>query len=90
MKSQSVFQRTLQALLITGISIVAFAPAHAENPVKVTADNYVRAESDFQMKVYVENLDCFGEFTHSRKPYDVENQVTVRGNRDTRPKRVVS
>ena len=25
----------------------------------------------------------FGKFTHSRKPYDVENQVTVRANRDT-------
>ena len=35
------------------------------------------------MKGYIENLDCFGKFTHSRKPYDVENQVTVRGNRDT-------
>ena len=43
-------------MLITGISIFAFAPAHAENPVQVTADNYVRAESDFQMKAYVKNL----------------------------------
>jgi hypothetical protein len=56
MNTQSKLYRTLQALLITGISIFAFAPAHAENPVQVTADNYVRAESDFQMKVYVKNL----------------------------------
>jgi hypothetical protein len=70
-------------LLITGISIFALAPAHAADPVKVTADNYVRAESDFQMKGYIKKFDCFGKFTHSRKPYDVENQVTVRGNRDT-------
>ena len=51
--------------------------------LKVTAHNYVHAETDFQMKGYIENLDCFGKFTHSRKPYDVENQVTMRGNRDT-------
>ncbi|MDH3770477.1 MAG: DUF1214 domain-containing protein, partial [Nitrospirota bacterium] len=83
MKTTSKFQRTLQALLITGISIFAFAPAHAADPVQVTADNYVRAESDFQMKGYIDKLDCFGKFTHSRKPYDVNNQVTIRANMDT-------
>ena len=52
-------------------------------PGKVTSHNYVRAETDFQMKGYIEKLDCFGKLHHSRKPYDVDNQVTVRGNRDT-------
>ncbi len=83
MKTHSALQRTLQALFITGISIFALAPALAEDPVQVTADNYVRAETDFQMKGYIENLNCFGTFNHSRKPYDADNQVTVRGNRDT-------
>jgi hypothetical protein len=83
MKTRLNLQRTLQALLITGISIFAVAPAHAQDLVPATADNYVRAESDFQMKVYVENLKNFGKFHHYRKPYDVDNQVTVRGNRDT-------
>ena len=32
---------------------------------------------------YIENLGCFGKFIHLRKPYDVNNQVTVRANRDT-------
>jgi len=71
------------ALLLAGISIFVLAPALAEELVQVTAENYVRAESDFQMRGYIENLDCFGKLHHSRKPYDVENQVTVRGNRDT-------
>jgi hypothetical protein len=83
MKTQSILQRTLQALFITGISIFALAPALAEDIVQVTADNYVRAESDFQMKSYIENFNCFGKLHHSRKPYDENNQVTVRGNRDT-------
>ena len=61
MKTQAALQRTLQALLITGISIFALAPAHAEDLVKVTADNYVRAETDFQMKGYVETMDCLGQ-----------------------------
>jgi hypothetical protein len=83
MNTQSKLHRTLQALFITGISSLAFAPAHAQDLVQVTANNYVRAESDFQMKGYIENLDCFGKLHHNRKPYDVNNQVTVRGNRDT-------
>jgi len=57
-------------------------PTPAAAP-KVTPLNYVRAESDFQMKSYIEQLGCFGKFVHSRRPYDVHNQLTVRGNRDT-------
>ncbi len=83
MNTQSFLQIALQALLIIGISIFALTPALASDAVKVTADNYVRAESDFQMKGYIESFNCFGKFHHSRKPYDVDNQVTVRGNRDT-------
>ena len=35
MNTTSILQRTLQALLITGISIFALAPAHAEDPAPV-------------------------------------------------------
>jgi len=82
-KSLLKLQRTLTALLTTGISVFALAPAHAEDLVKVTADNYVRAESDVQMKGYAEAMDAFGKFAVNRKHYAVDNQVTVRGNRDT-------
>ncbi len=67
------------AVLLLGVA----GPALAQDPVKVNADNYVRAESDFQMKGYIESYKCFGKFHHNRKPYDVENQITIRGNRDT-------
>jgi len=50
---------------------------------EVSVSNYVRSESDFQMSEYVRIYHCFGVLVHSRKPYDVMNQVTVRGNRDT-------
>jgi hypothetical protein len=35
------------------------------------------------MRGYIEKFNCFGKFAIGRKPYDVNNQVTVRGNRDT-------
>ena len=59
------------------------AEATTADAVKVTADNYVRAESDVQMKGYAEAMDAFGKFAVNRKHYAVDNQVTVRGNRDT-------
>jgi hypothetical protein len=50
---------------------------------KVTINNYVRAETDLQMRTYIEKMDCFGKFTHVRGAYDVTSKVTVRPNRDT-------
>ena len=82
MNTQSRLQRTLQVLFITGISIFALAPAYAADADKVTAENYVRAESDLQMKLWIETLDNFGKFHHNREPYE-EKRVTVRGNQDT-------
>ena len=63
MKTTLKWQRTLQALLVTGISIFGLAPAHAEDAVKVTAGNYVRAETNLQIKGYVETIFLFpGKF----------------------------
>ncbi len=52
MQTPATLQRTLQALFINGISIFALAPAFAADTIEVTANNYVRAESDFQMRGY--------------------------------------
>jgi hypothetical protein len=68
---------------VLAIPCVSGQAALAEDVVKVTADNYVRAETDYQVKTYVDKLGCFGKFFHNREPYDVDNQVTVRANRDT-------
>ena len=73
----------LRTLLLVGASAVTLTPAFAEAPQTVTSDNYVRAESDFQMRGYAEEPYTFGQLFHSREPYNVDNQVTVRGNRDT-------
>ena len=49
----------------------------------VDAYNFVRAETDMQMKGYSSAPFTFGQFTHGRKAYDVNHQVTLSGNRDT-------
>ncbi len=83
MEKRATLKSTLTRLAI--ISMLAFSgvPVLAADPVEVTAGNYVRAESDFQMTGYIELYNSFGKFEHFRKPYDVDNQVTIRGNRDT-------
>jgi len=83
MKNKSVLQRSLQGLAIAGLSIFAMATAYAADALKVTPFNYVRAETDFQMKSYIDKFNCFQKFVHVREPYDVNGQVTVRGQRDT-------
>ena len=83
MNTSSKLHRQLKALLITGITVCGLAPAYAAVAPRVTADNYVRAESDIQMRGYIEKLNNFGKFAHLRELYDVNNQVTVRANRDT-------
>ncbi|MGB5847731.1 MAG: DUF1214 domain-containing protein [Ignavibacteriaceae bacterium] len=92
MKTISKLYQIPSVLLIALLSIFALTPAHAQfgltkvdklDYVKVTANNYVRAESDMQMKVYIEKFGCFGKLHHNRAAYDVNNQITIRGNRDT-------
>ncbi len=58
-----------------------YAPAWDAQAPHVDAFNYVRAETDLQMKGY--GARGFGKFAHSRKGYDVDHQITLSGNRDT-------
>lgn len=51
--------------------------------IPVTIANYIRAESDAQFKAYAEKAGGVGKIMHFRVPYPVENQTTIRGNRDT-------
>ena len=55
----------------------------AADAPEVTIRNYVRAETDLQMRTYIQNMDAFGKFAHVREAYDVTSRDTVRPNRDT-------
>ena len=70
------------ALIIT-MAIFPSSSVMADDSPKVTIQNYVRAETDLQMRTYVENMDAFGKFAHMRVAYDVTNKDTIRPNRDT-------
>ena len=69
------------ALLLSALCSVSAVA----DPVKVTAFNFVRAESDNQMASYVDQAGGIGKLFHLRDPWSVEpdEQPTIRGNRDT-------
>lgn len=54
----------------------------AATGVPVTADNFVRAESDFYLSSVVKQ-GGFGQFDHSREPTPIDEQTIIRMNRDT-------
>jgi len=74
---------SLTVALIVAMTIATCFSALAADPPEVTIQNYVRAETDLQMRTYIEKMHCFGKFNHAREAYDVTSKVTVRPNRDT-------
>jgi len=73
----------LTLAFIVAMAITPCFPVLAADAPEVTIQNYVRAETDLQMRTYVENMDAFGKFAHVREAYDVTSKDTVRPNRDT-------
>jgi len=68
--------------ILAALTLVLSTPVFAES-IPVTILNYIRAESDVQFKGYAAKAGGVGKLLHLREPYSVENQTTIRGNRDT-------
>jgi hypothetical protein len=72
---------TFARLAIALTLCLAAAAADGGEPVNVL--NYTRAETDMQFKSYAAKAGGVGKFLRLREPYSVEDQTTIRGNRDT-------
>ena len=57
-------------------------PAPVGTPIPVTADNFIRAETD-ETFTGVEKTGGFGKFHHYRELVPIDNHIVQRGNRDT-------
>ena len=71
----------MKKTLLNLVLILASTSAFASDTVKTK--NFIRAETDMQMKAYVDNFNAFGGFHHNREMYDVTKQLTIRPNTDT-------
>src|SRR3954469_14429514 len=72
--------------LLTAVILAAIAWGSAEaqiaKPVRVTVDNFPRAESDSYFGRFVKD-GGFGKFHHERELADIDHQTVIRLNRDT-------
>ncbi|QFY60846.1 DUF1254 domain-containing protein [Rhizobium grahamii] len=71
----------VQKTLLASLLLIAGAAAAAD-AIKVTPDNFVRAETDMYFTVSAKEAGL-GKLFHRRDPFDVAHQTVVRGNRDT-------
>ncbi|MEW6450462.1 MAG: DUF1254 domain-containing protein [Pseudomonadota bacterium] len=69
---------------LLSMSLVAAAQAQpsGSTAIPVTADNFIRAESDLYFSNMVKD-GSFGKFSHRREPASIDNQTVIRLNRDT-------
>jgi hypothetical protein len=69
-------------LLLVATSFAESAQSPAGAPVLVTADNFVRAETDATFG-RVEKMGGFSKFKHYRDQGSIDRQIVQRANRDT-------
>lgn len=67
--------------ILTALTTVAIQVNAA--PIKVNADNFVRAESDLYFKNFTTQEGGFGGLNHTRLPSLIDGQKVIRLNRDT-------
>jgi hypothetical protein len=72
----------VKGLLAAAIVALLGAAAASRAAERVTPDNFVRAESDTNFKIKVDQ-GMFGKLGHVREPAPIDNQLVVRVNRDT-------
>lgn len=66
-----------------GLVLAALVSMPVRAAETVNLMNFVRAESDMQMAGYAKKAGGVGKLLNMREIYPVENQTTIRGNRDT-------
>jgi hypothetical protein len=86
----STHMKLILVISSVALSVIVTGALHAQpalqssagNPVPVTVDNFIRAESDLYMSSMVKD-GSFGKFLHRREPASLDNQTVIRLNRDT-------
>ena len=72
----------IAATLLVACGWLTAASAEAGDPVRVTVDNFRRAESDTYFARFVSD-GGFGKFEHERELAPIDKQTVIRLNRDT-------
>jgi len=81
MKTKFISSVTLSCAIV--ILAAVMAPAQAAQPVKVTPQTYIRAETDRQFGEGVKMAGGVNRLFHFRSPTPLDKQNVVRMNRGT-------
>ena len=82
MKAQHCKVMSYLGILLSTTMSVATIKGQTSTPIPVTAENFIRAESDLYFGAVVKR-NGFGKFEFTRTPSLIEEQTVVRMNRDT-------
>lgn len=74
--------RILASTLLLASASAVLAQAGGA-PVPVTADNFIRAESDLYFEGSLKESGGLGQFFHHREVMAIDKQTVIRANRDT-------
>lgn len=78
---------TTSAVYALALALTAVSPAWAQtasgDAVPVTADNFIRAESDLYFAETIKLAGGIGKFDHHREVMAIDKQTVIRANRDT-------
>ena len=79
----TTLQRLAGIVLLSAMAWPASAQSPSGNSVPVTAENFVRAESDLYLSTVALKEGGFGKFDHHRELAPIDAQTVIRMNRDT-------
>ncbi len=74
--------KTKLGISALAVMLLAGGAAHGQQQL-VTADNFTRAETDTYFANIVKSAGGVGKFFHRREIEPIDNQIVIRGNRDT-------
>jgi hypothetical protein len=77
-----IMRAVLAAAFMLALTLTGGAQSPSQ-PVPVTADNFVRAETDLYFGGVVKDAGGIGKFFHNRQPTPIDKQTVIRMNRDT-------
>ena len=81
----SAFATSLTLAGAASSQVIVDTPGAVEDAIDipVTVDNFVRAATDFEFRKYASVAGGVNKFFHFREPTPIDNQPTIRMNRDT-------
>jgi hypothetical protein len=79
----AIYSLVIAATAVSAIEAQSPSPSASSNTIAVTADNFTRAETDSYFANIVKHAGGPGRFFHRREIEPIENQIVIRGNRDT-------